>query len=402
MLKLIIMALFVLSLNANMIKVRAVEQAPTKQEAIQNAYWVIFEQALDKILGASSYVGNVKDSFKSDFRKDFLNFRETYFRNPRYKCNNLKQDGYECLVVSNLNLDQIRAIVSEKSNSTTTMGRNGVQSLDIVLIDEVNSDLSRDFITNLQSSINDSGNSLRVEKKGTQVGVKGNKCEDLREKYIKYKRKGPAFKSAVRAINKKLKECKENKSVNYLFKLTKLKFSTLGKDSYNNTTGSLIYRMSMINTKTGRVDNAIRSKDVESFGENIDQLKFRLYKKAADVATREIVNNILKSLRKKSRIKKMAKVKKYEFLYTIILNGVTYDSKNRDKIKMIKSVVKNLGARARRNSKESSDFEQVYNFGTNSEIDPDDLTFDLYDRAKKLGYKIQIEDKGDNIIVVKF
>ncbi|MFK5881998.1 MAG: hypothetical protein QM482_07270 [Sulfurospirillum sp.] len=397
-----VLLILCMALSANMVRVRAAEQAPTKQEAIQNAYWVVFEQALDKIMGASSYVGNVKESFKADMDKDFVEFQKTYFRSPRTKCNNLGEDGYECLVLANLNLEQIKAIVAEKSNSSTTMGRDSVENLDIVLVDEVDNDLSRDFITNLQGSINDSGNSLRVVKKGTQVGARGNKCASIERQYKKYKAKGSAYKSALMAIKEKLQECKNNKSVNYLFKLTNLKFHLTGKDSYGNLNGSLIYRMNMLNTQTGRVDNAIRSKDIESFGATKDQLKFKLYRKAADIASREITNNILRSIRKKTRVKKVSKIKKYKYFYTIIISGVTYDSKNRNKIKIVKDVIKKLGARPKRNSAESKDFEQVYNFGTNSEIDTDDLVFDLYDMADAIGFKIQAKDKGNNIIVVRF
>ena len=404
MVKRIVAVLFILSvaLGANMVRMKAVEQAPTKQEAIQDAYWVIFQQALDRVMGASSYVGNVKESFKTDMDKDFIEFQKTYFRNPRTRCNNLGEDGYECLVLANLNLEQIKAIVAEKSNSSTTMGRNSVENLDIVLIDDVNNDLSRDFITNLQGSINDNGNSLRIVKKGTQVGAKGNKCVSIEREYKKYRAKGSAYKSALVAIKQKLQECKNNKSVNYLFKLTNLKFHITGKDSYGNLNGSLIYRMNMLNTQTGRVDNAIRSKDIESFGATKDQLKFKLYRKAADIASREITNNILKSIRKKTRVKRVSKIEKYKYFYTVVISGVTYDSKNRNKIKIVKDVIKKLGARPRRNSAESKDFEQVYNFGTNSEIDTDDLAFDLYDMADAVGFKIQVKDKGNNIIVVRF
>jgi len=389
-------------LTAEIVRMRAVEQAPTKQLAIENAHWTIFEQALDKIIGASSYVGNIKASFKTDMEKNFIEFQKIYYRNLKTKCNDLGDDGIQCLVLANLNLEQIKAIVAEKSTSTTTMGANSVRGLEIVLIDEVDSELSRDFISNLQASINDNGNSLRIEKKGTQLGAKGNKCSDIKRQYTKYKKKGASYKSALIAIEKKLEECRSNQDVKYLFKLTKLKFQTQGVDSYGNINGSLTYRISMIDTQTGREDNAVRTANIDSFAPNKESLKFKLYKSAANSATREITNNILKNIRAKSKSKKISKIKKYNYFYTVILSGVTYDSKNRNKIKIIKDVIKKLGAKAKRNSQESSDFEQVYNFGTNDEIDTEDLVFAIYDMADAVGFKIQVKDNGNNIIVVRF
>jgi len=389
-------------LTADIVRMRAVEQAPTKQLAIENAHWTIFEQALDKIIGASSYVGNVKTSFKEDMEKDFVEFQKTYYRNLKVKCNDLGNDGVQCLVLANLNLEQIKAIVAEKSTSTTTMGSNSVRGLEIVLIDEVDNELSRDFISNLQASINDNGNSLRIEKKGTQLGTKGNRCQDIKKQYDKYRKKGSSYKSTLVAIEKKLEECKNNQNVKYLFKLTKLKFQTQNRDSYNNINGNITYRISMIDTQTGKEDNAVRSANIESFAPNKESLKFKLYKEAANSATREITNNILKNIRAKSKSKKISKITKYDYFYTVILSGVTYDSKNRNKIKIVKDVIKKLGTKAKRNSQESSDFEQVYNFGLNEEIDTEDLVFDIYDMADAVGFKIQVKDKGNNIIVVRF
>ncbi len=398
----LILLFLTISLNANIVRMRAVEQAPTKQEAIENAHWVIFEQALDKIIGASSYVGNIKTSFKTDMQKDFIEFQKTYFRSPKTKCNNLGENGYECLVLANLNLEQIKAIVADKSTNTTTMGKNSVQNLEIVLIDEVNNELSKDFISNLQGAVNDNGNSLRIEKKGTQLGVKGNKCNNIQRQYEQYKKKGASYKKALIKIEEKLNECKNNKDVKYLFKLTKIKFNTLGKDSYNNITGNLIYRINMIDVQTGKIDNAIRSANIEDFAPNKESLKFRLYQKAANVATREITNNLLKSIRLNSKTKKIAKIKKYDYFYTIILSGITYDSTNIDKIRFIKRIIKTYHAKAKRNTNESKDYEQVYNFGTNEEIDTEDLIFDIYEKAKQASYAVQIEDKDNNVIVVKF
>lgn len=391
-----------ISLNAEIVRIRAVEQAPTKQEAIQNAHWIIFEQALDKIIGASSYIGNIKTSFKTDIEKDFIEFQKNYYRNLKIKCNDLGEDGTECLVLASLNLDQIKAIVAEKSTNTTTMGRNSVQNLEIVLIDEVDNELSKDFISNLQGAINDNGNSLRLEDKGTQLGSKGNACDSIKREYEVYKKKGSSYKSVLISIKEKLNECKSNKDVKYLFKLSKLNFNTKGKDTYGNINGSLTYRIDMINVQTGRVDNAIRSANIESFAANKESLKFKLYEKAANVATREITNNLLKSIRVTSKTKKIDKIKKYDYFYTIILSGITYDSTNIEKIKFIKQIVKGYHAKAKRNSNESQDYEQVYNFGTNEEIDTEELIFDIYDKAKQASYIVQIEDKDNNIIIVRF
>ena len=45
---------------------------------------------------------------------------------------------------------------------------------------------------------------------------------------------------------------------------------------------------------------------------------------------------------------------------------------------------------------------QVYNFGTNKNIDTEDIVFALYDVANAEELKIQVENKDDNVIVVKF
>ena len=140
MLKKILLVLIALSviLDAkNMIRMKKVEQAPTKQEAVQNAYWFMFEDAMDKVLGSSSYGGNVISSFKSDMNKDFLAFKREHYRNPKEKCNNLGENGYECMVMASIDIDKLKYKVSEKSNSSTTMGKDGMEDIEIVLIDNV-------------------------------------------------------------------------------------------------------------------------------------------------------------------------------------------------------------------------------------------------------------------------
>ncbi len=393
---------FSLLLSAESLRIRTVERAPTKQEAIENAHWIIFEQALNKVLGASSYVGNVKQSFKDDMQKDFLGFQRKYFRNLIIKCNKLSEGGDECLVVASINLDKLKAIVGEKSNSSTTMGRHRVGKIQMVLIDNVANKLSHNFITQLQASVNDNGDRLRVEKKGTPVGKKGNKCSEIERERAIYAKKGKSYRAALRAIEKRLKQCRENQNVKYLFNLTDITFHLLGKDSYGNATGELSYTMNMVNTQTGRVDNAIRSGIKESFAPTKEQLIYKLCKIAANEASKEMTNNILKGVREKNREKSFSKLDKFKYNYTVILSGITYDAKNRKKLKMLKNVVKQFGAKARRNSIESKDFEQVYNFGTNDDIDTDDFTFALYDMAKSMGFNIEVTDKGNNIFVITF
>jgi hypothetical protein len=403
MIKKILLVLLVLSIALdakNLVRMKNVESAPTKQEAIEGAFWNMFEDALGTVLGGNSnYDSNTAESFKSDMEKDFLAFRKMYFRSPKIKCNNNGEEGYECMVLASIDLDKLRSKVSKKNNSTTTMGRNALENIVIVLIDDVNTDLSRGFTKAVHADSLDSGTDLRVEKKGTQVGSKGNKCTSIKSRLHKYARGSAAY----RATQKKIKECKENSDVEYMFKLTQLNYHLdAQKDRYGSYTGSLTYRLSMINTKTGRENNAIREKTVSSFDSNKDKLRSKLYEKAAALANAEMTDNMLQNTSKKERKKKRKKIQKYEYYYTVILTGMTNDSSDRKKRKIMKETIKEMGGKAKKNIAESSDFEQVYNFGTHEEIDLEEFSDKLYDMAEALNFNINVSEKSDTIVVVQF
>jgi len=403
MIKKILLVLLALTLMLDakdLVRMKKVESAPTKQEAIESAFWYMFEDALGTVLGGNSnYDSNTAASFKSDMEKDFLEFRKTHFRSPKIKCNNLGEEGFECMVLASIDLDKLRSKVAKKNNSSTTMGRNALENVVIVLIDDVDTDLSRGFIKAVHADSLDTGTDLRVEKKGTQVGSKGNKCASIKSRLHKYARGSAAY----RATQKKIKECKENADVEYMFKLTQVKYHLdPQKDRYGSYTGSLTYRLSMINTKTGRESNAIREKTVSSFDSNKDKLRSKLYEKAAALANAEMTNNMLQNTSKKERKKKRKKVEKYEYYYTVILTGMTNDSSDRKKRKIMKETIKEMGGKAKKNIAESSDFEQVYNFGTHEEIDLEEFADKLYDMAEALNFNINVSEKSDTIVVVQF
>lgn len=406
MLKKVVLVLLVLSvvLSArNMIRMKKVEQAPTKQEAVQNAYWFMFEDAMDKVLGSSSYGGNVIDSFKSDMNKDFLEFKKEHYRNPKEKCNNLGENGYECMVMASIDIDKLKYKVSEKSNSSSTMGKDGVEDIEIVLIDNVATKLSKRFTKEVHASSKETGTNLRVEKKGTPIGKKGNRCKALKKQQKLYKRKGASYQAALDAVEVKLDACENNTAVNYVFTLDELDVNIDEyKDRYGSYTGELTYNISMINTQTGKEDNAIRSETVSSFADSLNKLKSKLNKKAAIKINSEMTSNLLKTISKSSRTKSKSARVEYEFYNTIIVRGVTSDKSDRKKLKMVRSAVKSLKAKAKRNSKESAEFEQVYNFGTDEEIDPEDFADILYDNAEAAGFNINVSDEGDNITLVQF
>ena len=406
MLKKIVLVLLVLSviLDAkNMIRMKKIEQAPTRQEAIQSAYWFMFEDAMDKVLGSSSYGGNVIDSFKSDMNKDFLAFKKEHYRNPKEKCNDLGTNGFECMVMASIDIDKLKYKVSEKSNSSSTMGKDGVEDIEIVLIDNVDTKLSKRFTKEVHASSKETGTSLRIEKKGTPVGKKGNRCAALKKQQKLYKRKGSSYQAALDAVEVKLDACENNTAVNYVFTLDDLEFNIDGtKDRYGSYTGELTYNISMINTQTGKEDNAIRSETVSSFADSINKLKSKLNKLAAIKINSEMTSNLLKTISKSSRVKSKSARVEYEFYNTIIVRGVTSDKADRKKLKMIRNAVKSLKAKAKRNSKESAEFEQIYNFGTHEEIDPEDFADTLYDQADAAGFNINVSDEGDNITLVQF
>jgi len=402
MIKKILLVLVLISvlLDAKeLVRMKKVETAPTKQEAVENAFWYMFEDALGNIVGNSSYDSKTAESFKSDMEKDFLEFRKTHFRSQRVKCNNLGEDGYECMVLATMDLDKLRSKVAKKNNSSTTMGKNTLENVIIVLIDDVDNSLSRGFVKAIHADSLDSGTDLRVEKKGTQVGSKGNRCESIKNRLRKYS----VGSAAYRATKKKIQECKENSDVEYMFKLTQVKFNLdPKKDRYGSYTGSLTYRLSMINTKTAKESNAIREKTVTSFDTNKDRLRVKLYEKAAALANAEMTHNMLENTSKKERKKKRKKIQKYEYYYTVILRGMTNDRSDRQKRRLMKDTIKEMGARAKKNIAESSDFEQVYNFGTHEEIDLEEFSDKLYDMADALNFQIRVDEKSDDIVVVQF
>lgn len=400
---LVLIAFSVVLNAANIVRMKQVASAPTKQEAIEDAHWLMFESAIGKVLGQSSYGGSVSDSFKSDMEKDFLSFKKRHFKNDKAKCNNLGEDGYECLVLASMDLDKLKYDVSKKSNSSKTMGKSNVEGIEIVLVDEVDSKLSKRFTKEIHASSLETGSNLSVVKKGTQVGIKGNKCESIKAQREIYKRKGSAYKSALISIDKKLKDCQENKSVAYAFKLSSLEYiQNPQKDRYGSYTGELTYNISMINTQTGKEDNAVRSETVTSFAPSVNQLKSKLNKKAALKANSEMTNNILTSISKKTRKAKRKKAEKFDYYYTVILMGMTNDADDRNKRKIVKSVIKEIGAKAKKNNTESTDFEQVYNFGHNEELDLEEFGDMLYDMADSMALRIQVNQKSDDIIVVQF
>jgi len=407
MLKRILLVLLLLTIIVdakNIVRMKSMETGNTKEEAVQNAHWYMFKDAIDKVLGSSSYTGNVINSFKSDMEKDFPDFKRTYFRNVKTKCKEIPGEGFQCLVLASVDIDNLKALVSEKSNSSTTMGRTSLEDLEIVLVDNVASSLSDRFTKEMQKSANDNGVTLRVAKKGTPVGRKGNSCKELEKQYKLYKRKGSAYRQALNSVKVKLDQCKNNADAQFLLSLNSLKFNVNNKkDRYGSYNGELTYSIDMMNSQTGRNSSAITSETVTSYADSINKLKSKLNKVAAVKANSDMISNILKSISKKSRKKQHKKVRDhFENYYTVILRGVTSDGDDRNKLKIIRTAIKSFGAKPKRNSKESKDFEQVYNFGSNEEIDLEDFSDKLYDIADSVDFRIKVEDQGDNIVVVQF
>lgn len=407
MLKRILLVLLLLTIVVdakNIVRMKSVETGNTREEAVVNAHWYMFKDAIDKVLGSSSYTGNVIDAFKSDMEKDFPDFKRTYFRNAKTKCKEIPGEGFECLVLASIDIDNLKAQVSQKANSSTTMGKDDLEGLDIVFVDNVASSLSDRFSKDLQKQANDNGVSLRVEKKGTPVGKKGNSCKELEQQYKLYKRKGPAYRKAVAQVESKLEKCKDNANTQFLLTLKSLDFHVDSqKDRYGSYNGELTYSIDMKNSQTGRSSSAITSETVTSYADSINKLKSNLNKAAAVKANSDIISNILKSISKKSRQKRNKKVRdKYENYYTVIIRGVTSDADDRNKLKIIRKAIKSFGAKPKKNFKESKDFEQVYNFGSNDEIDLEDFSDTLYDIAESNKFTIRVEEQGDNIVVVQF
>jgi len=398
--KILLIIAMAVVLNAKL--VMGLSQSTDKETAIQSAHWKCFEKALNDIAGQQSYIGKIKDSFKEDYEKDFLDFKSNYFEFSTYKCQDKGNDGFICQVNATINVEKIRAYVSEKANSSSTMGRDRMSKLNIVLVDNVSNNYSKDLISYIQSDVNNSGHSLYVLPKGTPVGTKGNKCQELKDQQRYFKRKGSAYKAALRAVNTKLKSCKDNKDVEYLFELNEVTFKTTGKTTHGDIIGTLHYRINMLNSKTGRKDHAIKALLLKNIASDVDSLRYKLFEKAGKTVSRELTSNILSSISSKSANKKFSKFDKYEYVYTIILEGLTNDSSDRHKRKIIKNTVKKYKVKLVKNKKESSNNRLVYNFGTNEEIDTEELMDDIYDVADSLDMPVKIDDKDNNILVVQF
>ncbi len=400
---LVLIALSVMLEAKNMVRMKQVESGQTRQIAVEKAHWAIFEDALGKTIGDASYDGSIKNAFKSDMNKDFQEFQDTHFKNVKVKCKNNGEDGYECLVLASIDLDRMRKLYSKKSNSSSAMGRDKIENVEVVLIDDVDSKISNLFTNEVHAASKKSGTNLRVEKKGTSVGSKGNKCKKLEEDLKIYKRKGSSYRKALNATKVKLEECKENKSVDYAFKLVDLELNINSKkDRYGAYTGEIAYTIHMINTQTGKRENAVPSEAVSAYANSVNKLKSKLAKKAAALANTEMNNNMLDNISTKTRKKKDAKLNKFEYTYTAIIRGLTTDADDRHKRKIIKETIKELGSKARKNIAESTDFEQVYGFGSNEELDMEEFSDMLYDMADSLGFRINVSQKSDDIVVVQF
>lgn len=377
-------------------------QSLDKNVAKQEAHWSAFESALEDLLDGEGVEGKIFTSFRNDFEKDYLTFRRKYFKSSNYECRNL-EDEFVCRVKSsNINLRKVTKYIKKKSNSTTTMGRNRMSKLDIVLIDNVSNSYSKDFITNLHKAVNDSGHSLDVLSKGTPVGKSGNKCEELKRQKKVFKRKGKSYLSALRGVERRLKQCEENIDVKYAFSLDKLEIDVIRKTSDNRVMGSLNYRIFMLNSQSGKREDSIESLLIKAIGSTKKDLDFILYKDASKEITRQITNNILSNISSSSEDKKISKFDKYEYMYTVKLVGLTNDRTDRSRIKIVKDSVKKYGSKLKKNRSEGDDFNQVYNFGSNTEIDLEELMYELYDIADSAGLQIKITDESDDILSVQF
>jgi len=380
----------------------AKDQSISKEVAIQEAHWKAFELALENLTDSKAYLGKVSSSFRSDFEKDFNSFKRTYINSSFSQCNDLGEDGFVCKVKINVNEKKLRAFLKKKSNSTTVMGKSRVKSLNIVLIDNVGNSLSKQFTNVLHKYVNDSGHSLLVLPKGTPVGRKGNSCSDLEEQKKYFKQKGSSYRTALKATEKRLKECKENKNVEYSFRLESLNFNNEGKDSFGEYSGSLKYFIVMLNSQTGKREQPISLMYSSDIGGTIEQLKQNLYRTASTGIVKEINNNIFEVISSKKDKKKFSKLDSFTYMYTIKLVGLTGDREDRNKIRLIKSVVKKYGTKLKKNRSESDDFNQIYNFGTNSQIDLEEMSYELYDMADSVGLPINVTDEADDILSVQF
>lgn len=378
-------------------------QSFDKESAIKKATWINFENALNEIAGLSSYGGNIKNSFEKDFNKDYGGFIDKYMDvNIVKQCSKTQNNGFVCAVLSKINQDKLKRYLNKKTNSFSTMGKSRLKNIAISLIDNVFNEISKDFTTYLQSNIANSGNTLYLLKKGTPVGNKGNNCLAIKSQYEKYKKRGNSYKSALRAAKKRLEECKENKNIKYLFSLDKLDYRS-SQDSYSDTyEGSLTYRISTLNSQTGRADSAIKTNTVQSYANSESMLKTKLYEKASTIASSEITNNLLDYISHKNNTKIYSKLNSLKYNYTLVLVNITTDSEDRNRIRLVKNMIRKGGFKPIKNRLESSDYQQVYNFGSSKQLDLEDFMYDMYDMADSVGIKIDIADVGNNILEIQF
>lgn len=403
MIKIIALVTFFLLVNLNGKVFQSPAQKGDKESAIERATWMNFEKALSYIAGDQSISGSLVDSFKEDMNKDFEGFKEKYFDFSSHQCKELGEDGFYCEVKSNINLKKIRRHMKTKANSSRTMGKNTLSKLEIALIDNIDTEDSKTFRKALVSRMNKSGNKLYSLPKGTQVGRKGNKCKKFEQAYAKYKKKGDAYKVFADKAKQKLEQCDSNKEVMFAFSLAKLDFSHK-KTMLDELEGTLTCGIDIINAQTSRDDKTIDDIVVTTTEDSVEALKLKLYKKAAKIAASEISSNMLDHIAEKQVDKKFKKSKldSFEYMWTVVLMNATRDAADRPKLKVVREVIKKFGAKAKRNSQETKDFEQVYNFGTNEDIDVDDFIDELYDMTDSVGFQVQIEDNGNNVITIQF
>jgi hypothetical protein len=391
----------IISLEANVKVYHGMAQLSTKEMAIQEATWKGFENALMEILGEDMQ-GSVINSFRKDMEIDFEEFKRKYTDFSSHQCQDLKDEGFYCEVQSNINFRKLRSFVKRKSKHSSTMGKNTLQSLDIALINNVATQDSESFINALISAVNKSGNNLYVLEKGSQVGKKGNHCKEIQRVYERVKKKGVSYQKAIDSAKRKLEQCEENKNVEYAFSLDVLTFNEIGKTDLDEIEGDLTCEISMFNAQTGKRNKSIDPMVVHDVDSTVAKLKVYLYKQMAIKVSEQFTENMLDYISTKNDTKKVKKLEKFDYVYTIILMGLTNDSEGRGIKRVFKDGVKKMGYKIKKVSAESSDFKQVYNFGTNEEIDVEDLTDSLYDISDSIGIPVQITDDGNNILNVQF
>jgi len=395
----ILAILMSMELNAKVFQSMA--QFPTKEMSIQEATWKGFENALMEIIG-EDMEGSIVNSFKKDMEIDFEAFKRKYTDFSTYQCQDLQDDGFYCEVQSNISFRKLRSYIKKKSTKSKTMGKDTLDSLDIALVNNVSTKDSKSFLNALISAVNKSGNNLYILEKGTQVGIKGNYCKEIQKAYETVKKKGSSYQHAIDSAKKKLEECKQNKSVEYAFSLDVLTFNKIGKTDLDEIEGDLTCEISMINSQTGKRNRSIEPLVLQDVDSSKRKLKVYLYKQMAVKVSEQLTENMLDYISTKNNKKQTRKIQKLEYMYTVILMGLTNDSQGRGIKRIFKDGIKKMGYKIRRNATESTDFEQVYNFGINEEIDIEDFMDELYDLSDSVAIPIQITEDGNNILNIQF